>query len=833
MEEKRDITSSPPLHDSQNAVSSTTPSATLDGSVGNNGHSTSKSSKEQVSQGPPGPRVRVEDAESRTTPPNGRDTANGSSLMPSTTDEAATQVSSSSGSGKPASLDGKSIMSGATFALDEKESLRPDDSASLKGGEDDEVFSPPSAGLPSSRVGSDDGYKAFREQLQEITTMNPAPRSDAPASRPTVVEGSSKGVLYVPPPGSGVGVVPAARPNSSRADGNASQGPDQKLLEALESPRDRIWVLKLEQDIIDFVKDPKESSLNLPQCNSFYRMLAHKIADYYLLGHLVDDVQSAVRLFKTPQCRIPPPLTGIATPSTAASTPPPQGPQVKILRRGVGEGPPSLGTSKATSENGDSGNEDDKQKAPMSREEREARYEAARERIMGSAKPTDTTETAKEMESRSSSAQAKKPKKKQRSDSEDGFEARSAYNAFYAPPVPGGPPGNNPPVFGNFSTASSGQQSPVVYGQHAFAGQVPQYGAPSLANANWGNQAYPAMDQSQSWAQGQQQQSPYELANDFQRMSVQQQGNMAQGQGMTPQYNTGYMQQQPYAQQPTWPQQQQQQLPHQPQQQSQQQQWPQYGSQMAFNSGQQYPGFNTTSPYNRPASSSSQSSQPYAYGQLPSQTFPGRLPSNLEHPIPGSFKSQHFNPQSQTFVPNGNSSASPFTPQRMTPSGSGYAAPYTTTSPQIQRQHQQAQQQSQPYSSLPATPSSRTLTHPLPAAVFPRQPSPNIPLPPKPQASFSQQQQTASASPVIASSTSHQSNHQINNGTSSKWTAPPPSLPAKPPPPATATADSLDAARFHQGVGGGSGGNMGMSMGLGPRQSGYGSGGLGGQGMGR
>ena len=33
------------------------------------------------------------------------------------------------------------------------------------------------------------------------------------------------------------------------------QTPDEKLLEALESPKDRIFLLRLEQDVIKFVKD--------------------------------------------------------------------------------------------------------------------------------------------------------------------------------------------------------------------------------------------------------------------------------------------------------------------------------------------------------------------------------------------------------------------------------------------------------------------------------------------------------------------------------------------------------------------------------------------------
>jgi hypothetical protein len=33
--------------------------------------------------------------------------------------------------------------------------------------------------------------------------------------------------------------------------------PDEKLLEALDSPKDRIFLLRLEQDVIEFVKDSK------------------------------------------------------------------------------------------------------------------------------------------------------------------------------------------------------------------------------------------------------------------------------------------------------------------------------------------------------------------------------------------------------------------------------------------------------------------------------------------------------------------------------------------------------------------------------------------------
>lgn len=324
--------------------------------------------------------------------------------MPGVSDDNTTTLSSSSDSNKP-----PSIASGTTFALDEKDSLRPDDSASVKASEDEE--------LSGSRMGSDVGASAFRNQLQEISSMEP-PRRGLPQQPFT---NTPKGVLYVPPQGPGIGAVPNASRSPPGGSPGAEAPPDPKLLEALENPRDRVFVLKLEQDVIDFVKDATEASLALPQCHAFYRLLAHKMADYYMLGHLIDDSTSAVRLYKTPNCRIPPPLTGITAPSTAASTPPPPAPKMTILQRGSGANTTNGSNTRPNSEN--DSDDDKKKKGPVTREQREAQYEAARLRIMGSAKPGESGEGNKDhQESRSSSVAGKKHKKKPRADSDDGFE---------------------------------------------------------------------------------------------------------------------------------------------------------------------------------------------------------------------------------------------------------------------------------------------------------------------------------------------------------------------------------------------------------------------------
>jgi hypothetical protein len=98
----------------------------------------------------------------------------------------------------------------------------------------------------------------------------------------------------------------------------------------------------------------REPFIDLPPCNSFCRMLTHKLADYYHMTHQVDSVAGAVRIFRTPFCRLPPSLTSISNPPTSGNTPPPTMPAMKIMRRG-GDGDTGPSPSKATSETGSDG----------------------------------------------------------------------------------------------------------------------------------------------------------------------------------------------------------------------------------------------------------------------------------------------------------------------------------------------------------------------------------------------------------------------------------------------------------------------------------------------
>jgi hypothetical protein len=88
-------------------------------------------------------------------------------------------------------------------------------------------------------------------------------------------------------------------------------------------------------------------------------MLTHKLADYYHMTHSFEAVQGAVRIYRTPFCRVPPSLASIvgnANENKTESTPPVMLPR-KIMRRGEegGSGQAGGSPSKGTSEVGSDG----------------------------------------------------------------------------------------------------------------------------------------------------------------------------------------------------------------------------------------------------------------------------------------------------------------------------------------------------------------------------------------------------------------------------------------------------------------------------------------------
>ncbi|OTB09222.1 hypothetical protein M426DRAFT_134754 [Hypoxylon sp. CI-4A] len=534
----------------------------------------------------------------------------------SVSDDASQRADSNSDMGtKAPSLDGKSITSGTTFALDEKESLRPDDSASVKASaEDDEAYSVRGSLIANSHRGSEVA-RIHRLRIgdmpeRRIVQILPEAR-DQGIVTPQSVDSSQQ---LPPEKAQPLGIVNG----SSEAYTNSmyQQNPDEKLLGAMNSPKDRIFLLRLEQDLINFVQSSKEPYMDLPPNNSFCRMLTHKLADYYHMTHSFEVVQGSVRIFRTPFCRVPPSLASWADKNTNsnATTTPPQLLPKKIMRRGEeGEsGQGSTSPSKATSEVGSDGKDKSAPtKEKLTREEREEAYLRARERIFGSSeKPGESTPENEDANgvSRASSVSAKDKSNlgkrgktgKQRRDDSESFDSRSQYQVYYPPHQPGWTPQYVPIGHPQYN-------SPV---QQPYQGQVPQGYAPPA-------QGYPAMMPNNAFPQY----------------------------GSMPVYPP-----QPQATPPRYP--------------------PSNGSMGAYGGPVQTPPQQpwqpnyTQAPPSTPYQNRGPAPQPpapgaigpggipYAFGQLPANANPHDPKS--QHPIPGSYNRHAFNPQTQSFVPGGN-----------------------------------------------------------------------------------------------------------------------------------------------------------------------------------
>ncbi|XP_077241250.1 uncharacterized protein LOC143881839 [Tasmannia lanceolata] len=88
---------------------------------------------------------------------------------------------------------------------------------------------------------------------------------------------------------------------------------DQFLREALQNPRERLSILRMEQDVMKFIRDPTQQQLEFQQLpTSYLRLAAHRIAQHYYLQSMVildnnspDGSGSRIVVRKTSECRLP------------------------------------------------------------------------------------------------------------------------------------------------------------------------------------------------------------------------------------------------------------------------------------------------------------------------------------------------------------------------------------------------------------------------------------------------------------------------------------------------------------------------------------------------
>ncbi|XP_010912260.1 uncharacterized protein [Elaeis guineensis] len=89
---------------------------------------------------------------------------------------------------------------------------------------------------------------------------------------------------------------------------------DQFLREALEKPRERLSILRMEQDIEKFIHNPTQQELEFQDLpTSYLRLAAHRVARHYYLQSMAmsdnimpDGSGSRIVLRKTSDCRFPP-----------------------------------------------------------------------------------------------------------------------------------------------------------------------------------------------------------------------------------------------------------------------------------------------------------------------------------------------------------------------------------------------------------------------------------------------------------------------------------------------------------------------------------------------
>lgn len=155
----------------------------------------------------------------------------------------------SGSSSKLQAFDTKSIASVTTFQMDEKESLRPDDSASVQAVDEDES-------AVNSRVGSELGPGSSKDLSRDVSLKRGpvilpgnAPRfGDVGLSQATNLSQNpalrqmsfTSGERLPPPDVPSVQVIP-----------------DEKLLEAMNTPKDRLLLLQMEERILVFLQQSR------------------------------------------------------------------------------------------------------------------------------------------------------------------------------------------------------------------------------------------------------------------------------------------------------------------------------------------------------------------------------------------------------------------------------------------------------------------------------------------------------------------------------------------------------------------------------------------------
>jgi len=99
--------------------------------------------------------------------------------------------------------------------------------------------------------------------------------------------------------------VGADTTNSDSTTATNTEKLDDSLVAAMGNGKDRLFLLGLERSIEEFMKANTTDTLELGLMNSYQRLLAHRLGDYWKLTHVVDENGKSVIFFRSHWSKIP------------------------------------------------------------------------------------------------------------------------------------------------------------------------------------------------------------------------------------------------------------------------------------------------------------------------------------------------------------------------------------------------------------------------------------------------------------------------------------------------------------------------------------------------
>ena len=175
---------------------------------------------------------------------------------PDSTEDDQSHLSNSSS--KPQSFDTKSMASMTTFAMDEKESIQPDDSASVRAADEDESMSGPPFNSAANHANEQSvnpprvfprftvNSKTLAGRRYPTITMANPPRFGSLPLSPNL-ESDPANIDRQPSP------ITTDRGPVESQFATLIISPDEKLLEALATLKDRLPLLQMEETILAFL----------------------------------------------------------------------------------------------------------------------------------------------------------------------------------------------------------------------------------------------------------------------------------------------------------------------------------------------------------------------------------------------------------------------------------------------------------------------------------------------------------------------------------------------------------------------------------------------------